>query len=256
MPNRKIAEGSKIFSIFCWNIANPSEERAGKQATWLKKRPEDILILTEVKQSQGCLFIEKYLKVFGYNFIFPKPIDNEYGVMVVSKKHELTTTPFFNKITYLQSRIASVKINGLEIVAVYIPSRGFDEGERALKKKNFIDNLLIAFQRDNSANKRIFCGDFNIVEPNHIPFYKYFHDWEYNFYRDLSEKYQMRDIFRLLHPDTQEHSWFGHSGNGYRYDHCFVSNNIISSVKECYYLHEPRENNLSDHSALIVELEL
>lgn len=243
---------SAKFSLFCWNIANPSEERAGKQAVWLKQRPEDILLLTEVKQSKGCIFLERYLQAFGYNVIFPKLEEQEYGVMAVSKS-KLTLTNFSKLITDIPSRVVSVELNQLEIVGVYVPSRGFDEGERLVKKKRFLDGLSNALEKSGFSTSRIFCGDLNVLEPNHIPYYDYFKNWEYDFYRNL-EKYQLRDAFRDIHPDAEEHSWFGRSGAGYRYDHCFVSDDLKNTVQECYYLHEPREIKLSDHSAMILEL--
>lgn len=240
------------FSLLCWNIANPSKERAGKQALWLKQRPEDVLLLTEVKHSKGCIFLERYLWAFGYNVIFPKPEENEYGVMVISK-NKLTPTGFSRLIKYLPSRVASVKFNQLEIIGVYVPSRGFDEGQRLVKKKSFLDSLSDALMKSGSPGQRIFCGDLNVLEPNHIPHYNYFKDWEYDFYGGLA-KHRLRDAFRDLHPEAEEHSWFGRTGKGYRYDHCFVSDDLKNAVQECYYLHEPRETKLSDHSAMILKL--
>jgi exonuclease III len=113
--------------------------------------------------------------------------------------------------------------------------------------------LSNALQIKGDVGKRIFCGDLNVLEPDHIPYYHYFKDWEYDFYRNFS-KHQLKDAFRHLHPEAQEHSWFGHSGDGYRYDHCFISTNLLDSLQKCYYLHEPRETRLSDHSAMILEL--
>ncbi|MFH1392719.1 MAG: endonuclease/exonuclease/phosphatase family protein [bacterium] len=241
-----------VFSLLCWNIANPSVERAGKQALWLKQRPEDILLLTEAKHSKGCIFLERYLQAFGYNVVFPKPEEEEYGVMAVSK-NKLKPTDFSKLIKYLPSRVVSVESNRLEIIGVYAPSRGFDEGERLVKKKRFLEGLSNALDKSGSPTRRIFCGDLNVLEPNHIPYYDYFKNWEYDFYRDLA-KHQLIDVFRDLHPDTEEHSWFGRSGAGYRYDHSFVSDDLKSAVKECYYLHEPRETKLSDHSAMVLKL--
>lgn len=240
------------FSLLCWNIANPSEKRAGKQALWLKQRPEDVLVLTEAKQSKGCIFLERYLQAFGYNVAFPKPGEQEYSVMVASK-NKLVLTSFSKLIKYLPSRVVSVQFNQFEIIGVYAPSRGFDEGDRLIKKKLFLDDLSDALKKSGSSSRRIFCGDLNILEPDHVPYYDYFKDWEYNFYRNLT-KYQLKDAFRDLHPDAEEHSWFGRTGAGYRYDHCFVSDDIRSDIQQCYYLHEPRETKLSDHSAMILEL--
>ena len=56
--------------------------------------------------------------------------------------------------------------------------------------------------------KKIFCGDLNILEPNYVPHYPFFEDWEYDFYRVL-DKYQLDDAFRHLNPNSQEYSRVG-----------------------------------------------
>jgi len=243
------------FSLFCWNIANPSVKRAAKQAEWLRRRPEDVLVLTEAKQSKGCVLLERYFQAYGYNVVFPKPEEKEYGVIIVSR-HPISSSGFSNYIDFLRSRVASIKLSflseELEIIGVYVPSRDSSR-EKIDKKKRFLESLSNALKIAPRCSMRIFCGDLNILEPNHIPHYPFFEEWEYDFYRNL-EKYQLKDAFRHLHPSMQEYSWVGHTGDGYRYDHCFVSENLLPLVKKCYYLHEPRKVKLSDHSAIICEL--
>ncbi len=245
------------FSLFCWNIANPSIERAGKQAEWLHKRPEDVLVLTEAKRSEGCIFMERYFQAYGYNVAFLKPEGKEFGVIIVSK-HLLTQSNFSDHIDYLRARVTSVKLNflgnELEIIGVYVPSRNASY-EKIDKKKHFLKNLTNILKTTPQPSKRIFCGDLNVLEPNHIPYYSFFEEWEYDFYRDLA-KNRLKDAFRHLHPSIQEYSWVGRTGDGYRYDHCFVSENLLPSVQKCYYFHKPREIRLSDHSAIITELNL
>jgi len=245
------------MSLFCWNIANPSVERAGRQAEWLRKRPEDILVLTEAKQSRGCILLERYFQAYGYNVIFPKPEEKEFGVIIASK-HPLTSSNFSTYVDYLQARVTSVKLNlssgELEIIGVYVPSRD-SSPEKINKKKRFLKSLTNTLKTAPQFFMRIFCGDLNVLEPSHIPHYPFFAKWEYDFYRNLTT-YQLKDAFRHLRPSIQEYSWVGRTGNGYRYDHCFVSENLLPLVKKCYYFHEPREIKLSDHSALIAELDL
>lgn len=242
------------FSLFCWNIANPSIERAGRQAEWLRKRPEDILVLTEAKRSEGCKLLERYFQAYGYNVVFPKPEEKEFGVIIIGK-HPLTQNNFSSYVDYLQARVASVKLNllggELEIIGVYTPSRD-SSSEKTDKKKRFLRSLINALETAPRFSKRIFCGDLNVLEPNHVPHYPFFEEWEYDFYRNLT-KYQLRDAFRYLGPLVQEYSWVGRTGDGYRYDHCFVSESLLPFVEKCYYFHKPREIKLSDHSALICE---
>jgi len=243
------------FSVFCWNIANPSIERAGRQAEWLRKRPEDILVLTEAKKSEGCKFLERYFQSYGYNVVFPRPEGKEFGVIIVSRRL-LAPSNFSASIDYLQARVTSVKLSlpsgELEIIGIYVPSRD-SSSEKIGKKKRFLESLTNALETTPQVSMRIFCGDLNVLEPDHVPHYPFFEEWEYDFYRNLT-KYQLKDAFRHLHPSIQEYSWVGRTGDGYRYDHCFVSDNLLPLVKECYYLHEPREIKLSDHSTLICEL--
>ncbi|MBU2540123.1 endonuclease/exonuclease/phosphatase [Patescibacteria group bacterium] len=245
------------FSIFCWNIANPSIERASRQVDWLSKRNEDIFVLTETKNSKGCAFIEEYFKKNNYSVIFTKPDGKEYGSMVISK-HQLEPIGFYNLNDNLKPRIVSVKVflsnKFVEIIGAYIPSRdkSFDKVQR---KKQFIENLRKSFQLYNNNSNRIFCGDFNILEPNHTPHYPFFENWEYGFYNSLIS-YGLFDSFRHLNPKKQDYSWVGRTGDGYRYDYCFVSKDLLPSIKECYYLHNPRKERLSDHSAIITKLSL
>jgi exodeoxyribonuclease-3 len=247
------------FVVLCWNVQNPSIERAGKQFLWLRKQPANIFVLTECKRSEGCLFLERCFQTYGYRVIFPKPMENEYGVLVASKD-KLTPSIFSEHLDYLPTRVNSVIMPyfnaQIEVIGLYAPSRGFDTGERKDKKKHFLSSFLKALgTAPIPALHRILCGDFNILEPEHIPHYMEFEDWEYYFYCAL-EKYQLQDAFRYLHPAAKEYSWFGRSGDGYRYDHCFVSPGLVPLIDQCYYLHEPRELKLSDHSAMITILKL
>ncbi len=59
-----------------------------------------------------------------------------------------------------------------------------------------------------------------------------------------------------LHPQAVDHSWFGRSGNGYRFDHVFVSRQHRGLPRTCRYLHQPRLEGLSDHAAMTVTLTL
>ena len=77
--------------------------------------------------------------------------------------------------------------------------------------------------------------------------------WYTSELKDLEEA-GMVDGFRHVHGDVESYSWFSHKGNGYRYDHIYVSKDLLPLVKQCDYIHEARENKLSDHSPMILEL--
>jgi exodeoxyribonuclease-3 len=63
------------------------------------------------------------------------------------------------------------------------------------------------------------------------------------------------DAWRTSHPTDREFTWFSHAGNGFRLDHAFVSPSLASRVTSAAYIHGIRERGVSDHSALVVEVE-
>ena len=70
----------------------------------------------------------------------------------------------------------------------------------------------------------------------------------------LSAEHGLTDAFRHLHPTAAEYSWVGRTGDGYRLDHAFCSARLAPASSGCRYLHEPRADGLSDHSALTADL--
>ncbi len=249
---------SKSLALFCWNVANPSLGRAQTQAIWLQGQSADVIILSECKNSTGCLFLESYLRDHGYQVIFPKPEGNGYGVLVASRyKMDMIELPI--RLDNLRSRVVPVSLKhplfpgNLEIIGVYVPSRD-QSYEKRERKRRFIRRLLDLLDQHSHTAPRICCGDFNVVEPNHVPRYgSIFKQWEYGFYTALTD-HDLRDVFRHLNAQAREYSWVGRTGNGYRYDHCFASKDLLPLVNKCCYVHTPRESRLSDHSALLIEL--
>ncbi len=63
------------------------------------------------------------------------------------------------------------------------------------------------------------------------------------------------DLWRSHHVDRREYSWFSTPwNNGFRLDHAFGTSRIAAMVADCRYDHAPRLERISDHSALIVDL--
>ena len=66
----------------------------------------------------------------------------------------------------------------------------------------------------------------------------------------------MIDAFRFLNGNIKEYSWYSNAGNGFRIDHFFVSKNLKNNLTKCYYKHNCRENNISDHSLMSLDIKL
>lgn len=258
---------SEKVSLLSLNIGNPSIERARKQCEWLKKRSDDIVVLTETKQSRGCDYIKEFFlqygydlfsmdAVFEYNVYAPVSKTGDLGVMIISRHPIRAGYQVFpdNSIYYARQVESVIDLSGKEvsIVGLYVPSR--DRSDAKIRRKKVFLDAIKNYVRDSEKSNRIIMGDFNILDRNHVPHYSNFFDWEYDFY-DALIKSDYRDAFISCHPGQQEHSWVGRTKNGYRYDYCLVSKELEKRILHCEYIHETRNLRLTDHSAIFVELQ-
>ena len=261
----------ETLRVMTLNIGNPSLQRVKKQINWIEHRDEDIFILTETKVSEGCFFLEEHFgeqgqTLFNYgeeaqfNVFFPKSNTGDLGVMLLSRFPILRTTTCFHEKDPFFSRLLDVTIefHGREmgIMGLYVPSRDAS-AEKIGRKKNFIIQYLLHLKELSTIKHPpyIICGDLNILERSHIPHYNNFLKWEYDFY-DRFEHFGYTDAFRVLHPTANEYSWVGRTNDGYRYDHCFISKELVPHLMDCSYVHETSQIRITDHSAMIMTLEL
>jgi exodeoxyribonuclease III len=245
------------LSLLTFNIGNPSPDRARRQLAWLASREEHILVLTETKASAGCRLLADEFTAAGYAVHYPEPGPGEYGTMIVSTVTVAPDDGFGDRLGYLPARGTAVILPApggpLRVIGLYVPSRdaSAEKTERKRKWLAACDAALTAAVADMPV---ILLGDLNILEPGHQPRYPFFAPFEYDFYRTLIGTYQLTDAYRRLHPDKADYSWVGRTGDGYRYDHAFCARPLISQITACDYLHQPREDKLSDHSALTMHL--
>ncbi|MFF0222607.1 endonuclease/exonuclease/phosphatase [Streptomyces sp. NPDC004629] len=244
------------LDVLTFNLNNPSRDRAQRQLEFLAARPEHVLVLTETADSAGCDLLASRFAVAGYEVTFPRPGRGERGVMVVSR---LATRPDPGLVMgYLPHRAVSVTVDTdegpLDIIGIYVPSRDATR-TKTIRKSRFLDACRAALPKGEGL--RAVIGDFNILEPSHTPRYRFFQQFEYDFYAWLGESGYL-DAFRALHPDALEYSWVGRTGDGYRYDHVHASPGLATALISCAYVHEVRtaDPRLTDHSALTVSFAL
>jgi exodeoxyribonuclease-3 len=244
------------LSFLTFNIGNPSEQRAQRQLAWLADRTEHVLVLTETKASAGCRLLASAFTTAGCHVAFPVPGPGEYGAMIISRV-QAQPDGFGSTVGYLPARAASVTLPApagpIQVIGAYAPSR--DAGlEKTERKRTWLAAFRAALAARDAAIPAMFLGDLNVLEPDHRPHYPFFVPFEYDFYRALSAEHGFTDAFRHLHPAAAEYSWVGRTGDGYRYDHAFCSAILAPAISSCRYLHEPRTDGLSDHSALTAGL--
>lgn len=245
------------LTVLTLNIANPSPERAGRQLGWLAGRGEHVLVLTETKASLGCALLAEAFRAAGYTVFNSQPAPGEYGVMIVSQVRA-EPDQLTEALGYLPSRATSCLLatpdGPVRVVGAYVPSRDAS-AEKTDRKRRWLAEFGSMLADADGQYPVLLAGDLNVLEPDHQPRYRFFADFEYDFYRSLTDRHGLVDAYRHQHPGTVEHSWVGRTGDGYRYDHAFCAAVFQDRITSCGYDHTPRLEKLSDHSALAIKLD-
>lgn len=250
-------EAPGCLRVLTWNVQHASPVRSFRQGAWIAAQPADVAVLSEVAAADGRHALAQSLSEHGFT-VCCSPAPGGYRTMVASRTG--TQEPRVQIWTgLLPHRFVAVRLSfgeepAVGVVGLYVPSRGSSE-RRNVDKRAFQEAVTRLLPRLADAlmvdGPIVIAGDLNVVEPGHQPHHAVFGSWEYDFY-DAFEKSGYGDAFRHAHPGQTDHSWFGRSGNGYRFDHIFCSR--LDAVRECRYLHEPRAAGLSDHSAMIATI--
>lgn len=244
---------AKQLRLVTFNAQHAAPDRARRQAAWLAQQPEaDLVLLTEVGHGPGGQALLDALAAHGYSRIHaPTPRLPDYRTVVASRGALLEPVP--TGIDVLAHRAPAVDLligrQRVRLLGLYVPSRG--PAERRNENKRAFQQAVTQALPDilaGCAGPVVVTGDLNVVEPGHVPHYPVFGRWEYDFYRSFTDA-GLTDAYRALHPEAPGHSWYGRGGNGYRFDHTFITADRLD-LTGCDYDHAPRHHGLSDHAAL------
>lgn len=228
-----------MLSILSWNIRQGGGTRVAKITMQLKTFNADIVVLSEYRNNDSGMKIRASLLNHGYRF---QQVSNapksDNSVAIFSKlpcNHWLYPQA---DPTYMHNVIAS-EYEAFKLYGMYLPH----------KKKHVLFDFLLSEAQALTAG--IMVGDFNSgINKVDQAGNSFWYEDELKALSGLG----YRDAFRVKHGDVREYSWYSHKGNGYRYDHTYVHENLVPIVKNCYYLHAWREEGLSDHSPMVLEL--
>lgn len=246
---------SHDFRLFALNISGPSVQRAERLADFMLALDLDVLVLSETRANSGTEWLLAAFADAGYEVQSDLPSSNrERGVAVLSRVATPGSVEQPSPVD-LSHRLVIGDLGEATrttLLAAYVPSRDATR-PKLERKRRFLAQLLRVVEHSARAGRVILMGDLNVVGREHLPRYSAFRSWEYDAL-DRVVDHGLVDVFAELHPGVQAHSWIGRTGNGYRYDYAFVSDDLVDAVRECEYMHEPRERGLSDHAAVVLTL--
>jgi exodeoxyribonuclease III len=142
------------------------------------------------------------------------------------------------------------------VLGVYVPSRDRSI-EKTDRKQRFIRSLIAAYDQlpADLARCAVVGGDYNVIARTHHPMHPGFLSFEFDLLDSLHTR-GLVDVYERLSPGVQAHSWIGRTGDGYRYDYLHASEGIARLATSCGYVHETRDQRLTDHAAVTMTLQV
>jgi exonuclease III len=228
-----------MLAVLSWNIRQGGGSRIRQIVQKIAKSKAQVVVLSEFRNSSKGSFLRNKLLEFGYRYQFVTQAESGENSVLVCSQFPANSRLFSHvKWDYSQNIIA-IDFPAFSLYGMYLPH----------KKKHRLFDLLL--DETKSHKPAILVGDFNTGK-NYID-QKGDSFW-YTDKLEMLEEQDIVDAFRYLHPNAKEYSWYSHQGNGYRYDHSYLHKDLLPILHKCYYFHEWRDEGISDHSAMMLEL--
>lgn len=231
------------MKLLSWNIQQGGGKRLDRIEDAIRRHDPDVIVLGEYMPNASRPLIDRLASTWPHR-VLTEPPPRRGGLAVVSRIElqpmPVPTGPGEFPYRYLPVRLVPLGIN---VIGVYGPLH--QEPYDAYWEGVLGDLAKLA------ATPSLVVGDFNtgasLIDAPDRAFFCSAH-----FSRLPTVGY--RDLWRERSgPDHQEFTWYGRV-NGFRLDHAFGTQNLAERVRDCRYDHAVREEQISDHSALVVEL--
>ena len=261
--------------IASWNV-NSIRTRLSNVLSWIDEKQPDILCLQETKVIDEDFPVEVFIKL-GYQVkCYGQKSYN--GVAILSKKNISDIRYGFigelkklnvSDVLIEQKRIISAYIDGIRIINVYVPNGSSLNSEKYEYKINWLRKLREYLNIQEARNEpTCILGDFNIALKDidiHNPD-KYCgsimasESERHNLKMALNERFT--DSFRVFEKSSGHWSWWDYRNNsfelnrGWRIDHIYISNNLLSNLKSSVIDRNQRANiQPSDHAPVMINLD-
>lgn len=228
-----------MLKFLSWNILQGGGSRAAGVVKFIASEKPHIVVLSEFRNNDKGNYIRKQLLDLGFNFQAVSLTHSDTNSVLIASRVAFNSRLFLHTKLDFAHAVIAADFDAFHLYGVYLPH----------KKKHKLFELLID---EVAINKpALIMGDFNtgknFIDQKGDSF------WYVTELTKL-EKTGTADAFRYINGDVTAYSWFSHQGNGYRYDHIYVSKELLPVINTCDYIHEAREEKLSDHSPMFLTL--
>ena len=227
------------FSILAWNIRQGGGNRKSEIIKKLVAQRSDVYVLSEYRNNAAGSAIRTALMRAGYIHQFCGHAPANVNTVAIFSRYPCDFRMHRDADENFPAAIVEVIFSAFHLFGVYLPHK---------KKHRLFPYLL---NQTKESTPAIIMGDLNsgrqYIDQKGQSFW-------YSEYFDLLEEANQFDAFRHVHGSVEAFSWYSHGGNGYRYDHCITDESLLTLIQQCDYLHDWREEGLSDHSPMLLKL--
>jgi len=242
---RRASRPIRRLRLFAWNIRQGGGTRLSRIAAAIVQHEADVLVISEYRGGESGERLRAALAASGYAYVTgATPPSGGNGVLIAARQPFDDGGPLTDAVPE-PYRIVRAYFGALRIYAVYMPN--------LLKKVPYWEALIAALAAEPLQAEALAIGDFNtcrayVDEPGAIDSCAHF--------MDGVAEIGFCDLWRRRYPDGREFSWYSTRGNGFRIDHAFLSPALAGRAGEIRYSHDERTSGLSDHSALLLDLDV
>ena len=231
------------MKLLTFNILHGGGKRVPDICRVIEQHNADVIVLTEFRDNTGGAEIRSRLRACGWaNQASSHPPARANGVLVLSKI-PFTQTPVLDDVPGGSCRWIECDFQSFILVGTYFPLE-------ELKIPHWKWFMHQASTR--SSRPCILMGDFNTGK-------HFIDETGATFigpeYLGQLEQLGFIDAWRHFHPEQREYTWYSQANNGFRLDYAFASKALAPRLIQAFHSHAERELKVSDHSALLVELD-
>ena len=225
--------------IFSWNVNGLRAILSKNFGSFLDEFSPDVLCLQETRLDQGLA--EKMDLGFGHSYFHCAKRRGYSGTAVLSK-----TAPLGAKSVQLEGhpdegRILELEFENFFLVNVYVPNSRADLERLEYREDSWGPDF--AGYLKSLKKPVVACGDFNVAHeeidlarPASNHFSAGFTDQERADFTRLLNSVPLVDIWRKLHPDKVQYTWWSYRGGararnvGWRIDYFLCTPNLMKDV--------------------------
>jgi exonuclease III len=234
--------------LLAWNIRHGGRTDVPLAPAIMAHDP-DVIVLGEYRANGSAGLVEQ-LRFFGWPHVQASAVTGKTnGVALLSKTPiEATPAPLGGPpfdCWGVEGNIAALRVLGL-----YAPLQGSVGSTPAVQRQFWA--AMHRWMETRQAERILVIGDFNTGAaghdgPNTLPCSSAFERLPNLGWVDAWRACNTGATISLHRAASGRSNW--------RIDHAFVSPSVASAVRGCRYSHIEREQGLSDHSMLIVEID-